>query len=543
MPTHCPACGTELRAGEGGRRRHPLPQRPRPARRSCASGCSTWPAAARFDIEVLGYEAAAALLDAGVDHRRGRPVRPRPRTTLRDGAPFFTNKDGALSAQRAASCWTTSRRPSSGRCGGCWSRCRSGTSARPRPRRWPASSARSTRSRRPPRRSWPRSTASARPSPRRSREWFAVDWHREIVAQVARGRGPDGGGARPTTGPRPLDGLTVVVTGTLDDFSRDEAGRGAARAAAARSTGSVSKKTASSWSATTPGCKYDKAVSSKRADPGRGRLRGAAGRRGPTPPARWPRSASGHRSPGRSRRSDAVAAAERRSAAMRGQVGQPEQLGARNSRSRRPAEQDARCRAPTGAAASSVAMLPPVRRAPSPRRGQRSRRASAAATGSIDRPRARARLRATRGSPRRGTAVAAAPAPSRRGTPGQLRGQHLPARPRRPRRAPPPAPGRGAGRSGAGVGPQRLDPDAGHRLRGRDQAVGAAAGGQLDHEVVDGAVAALDDVHGTMSAPACRARVATAPSMPGRSGNDQPQQIGHGHLRLPAVPAPIVIRS
>ena len=47
MPTHCPACGTALRT-----RRRATPtcaaRTPGPARPSCGSGCSTWPAGRRW---------------------------------------------------------------------------------------------------------------------------------------------------------------------------------------------------------------------------------------------------------------------------------------------------------------------------------------------------------------------------------------------------------------------------------------------------------------------------------------------------------------
>ena len=45
-PPNAPSCGTPLAPGQGGGRGHPLPQRPRPARRSCANASSTSPAAA-----------------------------------------------------------------------------------------------------------------------------------------------------------------------------------------------------------------------------------------------------------------------------------------------------------------------------------------------------------------------------------------------------------------------------------------------------------------------------------------------------------------
>ncbi|WP_083259861.1 NAD-dependent DNA ligase LigA [Cellulosimicrobium cellulans] len=77
--------------------------------------------------------------------------------------------------------------------------------------------------------------------------WFDVDWHREIVEQwekdgvrFATPGHPGPGKAETPSGP--LDGLTVVVTGGLEGFSRDGA-KEAIVAAGGKSSGSVSKKT------------------------------------------------------------------------------------------------------------------------------------------------------------------------------------------------------------------------------------------------------------------------------------------------------------
>ncbi|RCV51248.1 NAD-dependent DNA ligase LigA [Marinitenerispora sediminis] len=89
-------------------------------------------------------------------------------------------------------------------------------------------------------------------------EWFSVDWHREIVEKWrAAGVRMEEEGA--DTGPRLLEGVTVVVTGSLVEFSRD----GAKEAVAERGgkvTGSVSKKTDFVVVGDSPGSKYDKAV-------------------------------------------------------------------------------------------------------------------------------------------------------------------------------------------------------------------------------------------------------------------------------------------
>ena len=54
------------------------------------------------------------------------------------------------------------------------------------------------------------------------REWFAEDWHREVVEKwrAAGVRMQDEGDA---SIPRALEGLTIVVTGSLEGFSRDQA--------------------------------------------------------------------------------------------------------------------------------------------------------------------------------------------------------------------------------------------------------------------------------------------------------------------------------
>ncbi|HET9945936.1 MAG TPA: helix-hairpin-helix domain-containing protein, partial [Actinomycetes bacterium] len=88
-------------------------------------------------------------------------------------------------------------------------------------------------------------------------EWWAVDWHREIVAKwKASGvRLEEEGG---DDGPRPLEGLSIVVTGSLDDFSRDGA-TAAIQSLGGRAAGSVSKKTDFVVVGESPGSKADKA--------------------------------------------------------------------------------------------------------------------------------------------------------------------------------------------------------------------------------------------------------------------------------------------
>ncbi|MEV4343360.1 NAD-dependent DNA ligase LigA [Actinoplanes sp. NPDC049596] len=93
------------------------------------------------------------------------------------------------------------------------------------------------------------------------REWFTVDWHREIVRKW-RDAGVRMADERVDEGPRPLEGLTVVVTGTLATHSRDQATE-AVTSRGGKVSGSVSKKTAFVIVGDNPGSKYDKALSLK----------------------------------------------------------------------------------------------------------------------------------------------------------------------------------------------------------------------------------------------------------------------------------------
>ncbi|MFF9570813.1 NAD-dependent DNA ligase LigA [Streptomyces sp. NPDC014685] len=95
------------------------------------------------------------------------------------------------------------------------------------------------------------------------KQWFAEDWHREILRKW-REAGVRMADEEPgeDAGPRPLDGLTVVVTGTLDGYTRDGA-KEALQKLGAKVTGSVSKKTAFVVVGDNPGSKYDKAMQLK----------------------------------------------------------------------------------------------------------------------------------------------------------------------------------------------------------------------------------------------------------------------------------------
>lgn len=89
-------------------------------------------------------------------------------------------------------------------------------------------------------------------------EWFTVDWHCAIVDKW-RAAGVRMADERDTSVRRTLEGLTVVVTGSLSGFSRDDA-KEAILTRGGKAAGSVSKKTDYVVAGDSPGSKYDKAI-------------------------------------------------------------------------------------------------------------------------------------------------------------------------------------------------------------------------------------------------------------------------------------------
>src|SRR5580704_9885234 len=228
FPTHCPACGTKLSREEGGGDWRC------PNARSCPAQLRErlFHLAGRgaLDIEVLGYEASVALLDSGLVTDEGDlfGLTAEALATV----PFFVTKGGALTANATRLLANLE-------------------DARHRPL-WRILVALSIRHIGP---TAARALAAAfgsvdaiaaapeadlitvddvGPTIARSlREWFEVDWHAAIVAkwraagvelatpgfvpparQVADGDGAAAG---------PLAGVTVVLTGTLEGLTRDEA--------------------------------------------------------------------------------------------------------------------------------------------------------------------------------------------------------------------------------------------------------------------------------------------------------------------------------
>ena len=90
-------------------------------------------------------------------------------------------------------------------------------------------------------------------------EWFAEDWHREVVDKW-RAAGVRLAEERSVSGPGLLDGVTVVITGSLEGFTRDEA-TAAVQERGGKVAGSVSKKTDFLVSAgESTSSKYEKAL-------------------------------------------------------------------------------------------------------------------------------------------------------------------------------------------------------------------------------------------------------------------------------------------
>jgi DNA ligase (NAD+) len=266
MPTHCPECGTELRPEKEGDADIRCPNQ-----RSCPAQLRErlFHVAGRgaFDIEVLGYEAAIALLDSGVVHDEGDLFTLGEAELLR--VPLFTRapKKGEEGPQLSAN----GRRMLAHL-----------DAAKDRPL-WRVLVALSIRHVGP---TAARALATQFGSLDRIREasleelaategvgmtiaeairrWFdepEVDWHLDIIEKW-RAAGVRLEDEVDTSTPRTLEGLSIVVTGSLDRWSRDQA-KEAILARGGKAASSVSKNTAFVVVGDSPGSKYDKAVSLK----------------------------------------------------------------------------------------------------------------------------------------------------------------------------------------------------------------------------------------------------------------------------------------
>ena len=73
-------------------------------------------------------------------------------------------------------------------------------------------------------------------------EWFAIDWHKEIISDWQQAGVSLVEVAKESNSPQTLAGLTLVVTGSLVDFTRDGVNEVIADHGG-KSSSSVSKKT------------------------------------------------------------------------------------------------------------------------------------------------------------------------------------------------------------------------------------------------------------------------------------------------------------
>lgn len=257
MPSHCPECGTLLAYQKEGDVDIRCPNA-----RTCPAQLRErlFHLAGRgaFDIEVLGYEAAAALLESGVVTDEGDVFDLDEEKLLQ--VDLFVTKAGELSAngrRLLANLDAAKDRPLWKVLVGLSIRHVGPTAAQALAREFGSIERIDAVSEEEL-----ADVDGVGPTIARAvREWFAVDWHRQIVDKW-RAAGVRMEDERDTSIPRNLEGLSIVVTGSLESYSRDEA-KEAIMARGGKAAGSVSKKTAFVVVGDAPGSKYDKAVQLK----------------------------------------------------------------------------------------------------------------------------------------------------------------------------------------------------------------------------------------------------------------------------------------
>jgi DNA ligase (NAD+) len=255
MPTRCPDCDTVLKYEKEGDADIRCPNN-----RSCPAQLRErlFHVAGRgaFDIDVLGFEAAVGLLQAGVVQDEGDIFDLDEESLGR--VELFTLKDGGLTANgrklldaieaaKARPLWRVLVALSIRHVG-------------PTAAQALARAFRSIDAIRAASQEELAATDGVGPVIGQAvRDWFDVDWHQAIVEHWAKA------GVRleeeeVDEGPRPLEGLSIVVTGSLEGYSRDGA-KEAIQAQGGKVVGSVSKKTDFVVVGESPGSKFDKAVS------------------------------------------------------------------------------------------------------------------------------------------------------------------------------------------------------------------------------------------------------------------------------------------
>ncbi|HEY5822587.1 MAG TPA: NAD-dependent DNA ligase LigA [Propionibacteriaceae bacterium] len=257
MPTHCPACGQELKPQKEGDADIRCPNQ-----RSCPAQLRErlFHLASRqaLDIEVLGYQSGQALLDAGLITDEGDLFELTADDLAR--SEFFTTKNGKLSANGAKLLANLEV-----------------AKTRPLDKFLVALSIRHIGKGVAPDVAAAFGDIDALASATAEElgavegigptlvtaiiDWFDVPWHRDIVAKwkaagcVMRDEPKE---QRDQT----LAGYAIVVTGSLEGFTRDSAAE-AITSRGGKVAGSVSKKTSFVVVGEGPGSKYDKAVELK----------------------------------------------------------------------------------------------------------------------------------------------------------------------------------------------------------------------------------------------------------------------------------------
>ena len=254
MPTHCPDCGTALKAISSGDIDIRCPNS-----RSCPAQLRERifyiGSRAALDIDVLGYEAASALLESGLITDEGDLFSLTAEQLVT--CDFFTKKDGALGANAEKFLIAVE-----------------GAKGNPL---WRVLVALSIRHVGP---TAAQSLANSFPSleaitkakkfelaaidgvgmiiAESITQWFAVDWHQEIIRKWE-AAGVTMVNTFVNTNPQTLMGLTLVVTGSLESFTRDGIDE-VITLHGGKSSGSVSKKTDFVVVGDSPGSKAAKAA-------------------------------------------------------------------------------------------------------------------------------------------------------------------------------------------------------------------------------------------------------------------------------------------
>jgi DNA ligase (NAD+) len=249
MPTVCPACGTPLAPEKEGDKDIRCPNaRTCPAQlRERIAGLAGRGA---FDIEVLGWEGAVALLNAGVVTDEGDLFALTPEQLLT--VPLFTRAakktdpedrvvDGktlSVNGVRLFDNFAKAQQQPLWRVLVALSIRHVGpTAARALASQFASMSAIRAASRE----ELAQAEGVGGVIADAVIEWFAVDWHAEIVDKWA-AAGIRMADERDASVARTLEGMTVVVTGSLEGFSRDQA-REAILVRGGKAAGSVSKST------------------------------------------------------------------------------------------------------------------------------------------------------------------------------------------------------------------------------------------------------------------------------------------------------------